>query len=159
MGSASAYGHVKLSDSYTASGGTASAGVGASSKAVADAYSKALSSAVRYQKCATTFTAATGWTVGNTLIDRSLITDSAARKTGFLSFVRSGAAISTGKTTKVGTIGSEYAPANGSCTRTFSGSNGASGIIEILMDGSVNITPYGQQITQYETITVGIHYA
>ena len=36
LGSASAYGHVKLSDSYTASGGAASNGVAASSKAVVD---------------------------------------------------------------------------------------------------------------------------
>lgn len=37
-GTASNYGHVKLSDSYTSSGGAASNSVGASSKAVADAY-------------------------------------------------------------------------------------------------------------------------
>ena len=37
-GTASNYGHVKLSDSYTSSGGAASASVGASSKAVYDAY-------------------------------------------------------------------------------------------------------------------------
>ena len=39
-GTASNYGHVKLSDSYTSSGGAASNSVGASSKAVADAYAK-----------------------------------------------------------------------------------------------------------------------
>lgn len=38
LGTASNYGHVKLSDSYTSSGGAASAGVAASSKAVYDAY-------------------------------------------------------------------------------------------------------------------------
>lgn len=37
-GSASNYGHVKLSDGYTSSGGNAAGGVGASSKAVYDAY-------------------------------------------------------------------------------------------------------------------------
>lgn len=37
-GTASNYGHVKLSDSYTSSGGAASNSVGASSKAVADTY-------------------------------------------------------------------------------------------------------------------------
>ena len=37
-GTASNYGHVKLSDSYTSSGGAASASVGASSKAVYDSY-------------------------------------------------------------------------------------------------------------------------
>jgi hypothetical protein len=42
-GSASNYGHVKLSDNYSSSAGAASAGVGASSKAVYDAYA-ALSS-------------------------------------------------------------------------------------------------------------------
>lgn len=36
LGTASAYGHVKLSDSYTASGGAAAAGVAASSKALVD---------------------------------------------------------------------------------------------------------------------------
>lgn len=39
-GNASNYGHVKLSDNYTSSAGAASSGVGASSKAVADAYAK-----------------------------------------------------------------------------------------------------------------------
>lgn len=39
-GSASNYGHVKVSDNYTSSAGAASAGVAASSKAVADAYAK-----------------------------------------------------------------------------------------------------------------------
>lgn len=39
-GNASSYGLVKLSDSYTSSGGAASSGVAASSKAVADAYSE-----------------------------------------------------------------------------------------------------------------------
>lgn len=39
-GTASNYGHVKLSDSYTTSGGAASASVAASSKAVADAYTE-----------------------------------------------------------------------------------------------------------------------
>ena len=40
MGSASSYGHVKLSDSYTASGGAAANGVCASSKAVNEVYKK-----------------------------------------------------------------------------------------------------------------------
>lgn len=40
QGTSSNYGHVKLSDSYTSSGGAASAGVAASSKAVADAFDK-----------------------------------------------------------------------------------------------------------------------
>lgn len=39
-GNASNYGHVKVSDNYTSSAGAASAGVAASSKAVADAYAK-----------------------------------------------------------------------------------------------------------------------
>ncbi len=39
-GNASSYGHVKVSDNYTSSAGAASAGVAASSKAVADAYAK-----------------------------------------------------------------------------------------------------------------------
>lgn len=38
VGNASNYGHVKLNDSYTTSGGAASAAVGASSKAVVDGY-------------------------------------------------------------------------------------------------------------------------
>lgn len=38
VGNASNYGHVKLNDSYTTSGGAASASVGASSKAVVDGY-------------------------------------------------------------------------------------------------------------------------
>lgn len=38
IGNASNYGHVKLNDSYTTSGGAASAAVGASSKAVVDGY-------------------------------------------------------------------------------------------------------------------------
>ena len=40
LGSASSYGHVKLSDSYTASGGAAANGVCASSKAVNEVYKK-----------------------------------------------------------------------------------------------------------------------
>ncbi|RDY30415.1 hypothetical protein [Lachnotalea glycerini] len=39
-GNASNYGHVKLSDNYTTSAGAEATGVGASSKAVADAYNK-----------------------------------------------------------------------------------------------------------------------
>jgi hypothetical protein len=39
-GSSVEYGHVKLSDSYTASDGTADSGIAASSKAVADAYTE-----------------------------------------------------------------------------------------------------------------------
>ena len=49
LGNANNYGHVKLSDNYTSSAGAASAGVAASSKAVADAYAK-LNSAINLLK-------------------------------------------------------------------------------------------------------------
>ena len=49
-GTASAFGHVKLSDSYTESGGAASASIGASSKAVYDCYATLLSSITSLQK-------------------------------------------------------------------------------------------------------------
>lgn len=48
-GTASAFGHVKLSDNYTSSAGAASASVGASSKAVYDCYATLLSSITSLQ--------------------------------------------------------------------------------------------------------------
>ena len=49
-GTASAFGHVKLSDNYTESAGAASASIGASSKAVYDCYATLLSSITSLQK-------------------------------------------------------------------------------------------------------------
>ena len=65
-GNANQFGHVKLSDSYTSSGGAASASVGASSKAVYDAYTalnnktNTILKKTRYQLAANTLNVAAG---------------------------------------------------------------------------------------------------
>lgn len=158
-GSPTTFGHLKISDNYTSSAGAAADGVAASSKALADAYKNLDSDAMRNRGTITSFTAASGWNGGSTIIDLVRIASSGAtRKTGILSFQRSGSAISTGTTSSVGSIAKTYVPYTGSTTMAFSGSNGATGTCVIASDGSVKITPYGKAVSQYETITVPIYY-
>lgn len=158
-GTTSAFGHLKVSDNYTSSAGAAADGVAASSKALADAYKSLDSDAMRNRGTITSFTADGGWNGGSTIIDLvRTATSGATRKTGILSFQRSGSTISTGTTSSVGTIAKTYAPYTGSTTMAFSGSNGATGTCVIASDGSVKITPYGKAVSQYETITVPIYY-
>lgn len=61
-GTASNYGHVKLSDSYTTSAGAAAASVAASSKALADAYTEINSNLGKVKIVKTVVTATTGAT-------------------------------------------------------------------------------------------------
>lgn len=158
-GTTSAFGHLKVSDNYTSSAGAAADGVAASSKALSDAYKNLDSDAMRNRGTITSFTADSGWNGGSTIIDLVRTAASGAtRKTGILSFQRSGSTISTGTTSSVGTIAKTYAPYTGSTTMAFSGSNGAAGTCVIASDGSVKITPYGKAVSQYETITVPIYY-
>lgn len=158
-GTTSAFGHLKVSDNYASSAGAAADGVAASSKALSDAYKILDSDAMRNRGTITSFTADSGWNGGSTIIDLvRTAASSATRKTGILSFQRSGSTISTGTTSSVGTIAKTYAPYTGSTTMAFSGSNGATGTCVIASDGSVKITPYGKAVSQYETITVPIYY-
>lgn len=158
-GTTSAFGHLKVSDNYASSAGAAADGVAASSKALSDAYKILDSDAMRNRGTITSFTADSGWNGGSTIIDLVRTAASGAtRKTGILSFQRSGSTISTGTTSSVGTIAKTYAPYTGSTTMAFSGSNGATGTCVIASDGSVKITPYGKAVSQYETITVPIYY-
>ena len=157
-GTTSAFGHLKVSDNYASSAGAAD-GVAPSSKALSDAYKNLDSYAMRNRWTITSFTADSGWNGGSTIIDLVRIASSGAtRKTGILSFQRSGSAISTGTTSSVGSIAKTYVPYTGSTTMAFSGSNGATGTCVIASDGSVKITPYGKAVSQYETITVPIYY-
>lgn len=81
-GSPTTFGHLKISDNYTSSAGAAAGGVAASSKALADAYKSLDSDAMRNRGTITSFTAASGWNGGSTIIDLVRIASSGAtRKT------------------------------------------------------------------------------
>lgn len=82
IGNASNYGHIKLSDSYTGSGGAASAGVGASSDALYNAYT-ALNNRLRYNGCCVdigvnTLSLASGTDYANCAITDTALTGTAA---------------------------------------------------------------------------------
>ncbi len=151
-GNASNYGHVKVSDNYTSSAGAASAGVAASSKAVADAYAKLNSdisnSNIYKRSYDTTITLSSGW--NRISWGHVYMTNFTCGL--FFTFQRAGSSISNGKKTLVGTIAQW--DTNKVVTAAASGSNGHNGLVEIDTSGKLYFTPYGGAIDQYETFTI-----
>ena len=131
-GTASNYGHVKLSDSYTTSAGAASASVAASSKAVADAYAE-INSNLAVIECTdfTTTMSAVHFKIfkyGNVIMLRIYIDNLSTAKTW----------VTVGNVTKYKPIEQIYMPLAGS-------NNSYTGAVYIGKDGTIEV--YVESIT------------